>query len=359
MKFSNEIIKWYKLNKRKLPWRNTNDPYKIWLSEIILQQTRIDQGINYYNNFVKTFPDVMSLANSSEENVLKLWQGLGYYTRARNLYKTANIIAHKFNGKFPNEYNEIIQLPGIGVYTAAAIASMAFNKSYPVVDGNVFRVITRVFAIDTPIDSGQGKKLVMDKALEIIDTQKPGIYNQAIMEFGALYCKPKNPDCLNCIFTTNCLAYRKKFVEKLPVKISRPVQRYRYFYYLLICYKSNESDYILINKRGGNDIWKNLYDFPLIESNKKISLNRVIENGFNGLVLKNKTMKLMGNEYKHILSHQVILARFIRVEIKEKQQAEIQKNIRNEKLIPIKTRDLVHFPIPRLIEKFLEENRLF
>jgi len=359
MNFSVKIINWYKLNKRNLPWRYTTDPYKIWLSEIILQQTRIDQGINYYNNFIKAFPDVKSLANSSEEQVLKLWQGLGYYSRARNLYKTAGIVAHKFNGKFPDDYNDIIHLPGIGEYTAAALLSMAFQKSYPVVDGNVYRVITRMFAIDTPIDSGEGKKLVAAKAHEIMDNQYPGIYNQAIMEFGALYCKPKNPDCINCIFSSDCMAFKKKLVEKLPVKKSRSAQRYRYFYYLLICFKSNESDHILINKREGNDIWKNLYDFPLIETNKRISLNKIKEIGYHGLILKNKTMKTMGNEYKHILSHQVILARFIRMEIKKKQLAEIQKNIRNEKLIPIKTRDLVRFPIPRLIEKFLEENRLF
>ena len=359
MNFSAKVINWYELNQRDLPWRKTNDPYKIWLSEIILQQTRIDQGIYYYHQFVETYPDIKSLANSTEEQILKLWQGLGYYSRARNLYKTAKIIVDKYNGRFPNEYKEVIQLPGIGEYTAAAILSMAFKKPFAVVDGNVFRVIARVFGIVTPIDSGKGKKIVAEKVNRLLDIQIPGIFNQAIMEFGALYCKPVNPACSSCIFSADCKANNKKLVNKLPVKKPKLVKRFRYFYYFIIQSKSNNSTLILINKRRGNDIWKNLYDFPHIESNKRISLQRIKENGFNGLMLKNKTMKAMGNEYKHILSHQVILARFIQVEIDEKQLAELQNDIRNKIFIPVKIEELVHYPIPRLIEKFLEENRLF
>lgn len=358
MNFSAKIELWYGHNKRDLPWRNTSDPYRIWLSEIILQQTRIDQGLSYFNRFVEAFPDIRSLAAAPEELVLKHWQGLGYYTRARNLHRTAIEISEKYNGLFPGNYENLILLPGIGDYTASAILSMTFNKPYPVLDGNVFRVITRLFSIHDPVDSGKGKNRIREKALELMDYNDPGTYNQAVMEFGALHCKPVNPDCDNCIFKTECLAFKKNEVNKLPVKKAKPVQRFRYFNYFLFCFQSNHSAKILINKREGNDIWKNLYDFPLIETTQRTSLKNFRNEGFNDLVLKNKTMKSIGNEYKHILSHQVILARFIRVDSCLEQLAEIQKNFRTGNLIPVEISDLIHFPVPRLIEKFLEENRL-
>lgn len=356
MNFSVKIINWYNLNKRDLPWRKTSDPYKIWLSEIILQQTRIDQGSDYYLRFVKKFPDLNSLANADENQVLKLWQGLGYYTRARNLHKTAREILTNREGIFPDSYEEIITLPGIGEYTSAAILSIAYGRSYPVIDGNVSRVISRFAGVEHAIDSREGKKIIQKKAWEYLWKEDPGTYNQAIMEFGALFCKPKNPNCEECIFSVDCVAYKKGIVNKIPLKKPRQVQRTRYFYYFLFCFQGNDSPQILINKRGGNDIWKNLYDFPLIESDKPLSLKKINEMKIGNFSMKNKGLKTMGNEYKHILSHQVIMAKFIRVVIKEVKLAEIQKNIRNEKLIPIDTKDLIRFPVPRLIDKFLKEN---
>jgi A/G-specific adenine glycosylase len=358
MKFSSKITRWYGHHKRDLPWRKTSDPYRIWLSEIILQQTRIDQGLAYYQRFLEAYPDVVSLASAEEQDVLKLWQGLGYYTRARNLHRTAKIVAEKYRGTFPQSWEEVINLPGIGSYTAAAILSIAFGKPYPVVDGNVYRLLTRLHAIDTPIDSGTGKRIVENKAHELLDRKDPGTYNQAVMEFGALYCKPVNPDCPRCIFKSECHAFKKKEVEKFPVKKPRRNQRFRYFHYFLFTFRSNHSTKILINKRGGDDIWQNLYDFPLIETSRHTSLTRLKESGFNDLDLKNMSLNIMGNEYKHILSHQVILARFIRVDLSPDLLAGTQKKLRIEDLIPVELRDLSNFPIPRLIEKFLEENRL-
>ena len=358
MNFSSKIVSWYEQNKRSLPWRETSDPYRIWLSEIILQQTRVDQGTAYYHRFLEAFPDIESLAGASEEQVLKRWQGLGYYTRARNLHRAANIILARHKGKFPNAYESVIGLPGIGEYTAAAIVSIAFDQPYPVVDGNVNRVISRVFGIYEPADGAAGKKTILEKATALMDKTNPGIYNQAIMEFGALYCTPRNPMCKKCIFKSECQAFKNGDVENLPTRKAKPGQRFRHFYYFLFTFRSNHSTKILINKRGGRDIWKNLYDFPLVEKSRKTSLKALRESGIHGLDLKNKALKTMGNEYKHILSHQIILARFIRVDYAEEQMAGILKHLRIENLIPIEARDLVHFPVPRLIEKFLEENQV-
>ena len=358
MKFSAKITLWYEDNKRDLPWRKTSDPYRVWLSEIILQQTRIDQGTDYYLRFVESFPDVASLAAAGEERILKHWQGLGYYSRARNLFKTASIIAGKYNGKFPDTYEEIIKLPGIGTYTAAAILSIAFQKPYPVVDGNVYRVISRLFGMREPIDSGKGKKVIHQKMQELMGGADPGTYNQAVMEFGAMHCTPMNPGCTACIFKAECVALASGEVENFPVRKPRPVQRYRYFNYFLFLIRGNDSVKIMINKRKGNDIWKNLYDFPLIETETKQSLRKLQAMVEAAMNLKNKTLRIMGNEYKHILSHQVIMARFIQVEMTEKELSTIQKNLRFEDLIPIEIRDLAQYPVPRLIDKFLEENRL-
>lgn len=358
MKFSTKITRWYQNNKRDLPWRKTTDPYKIWLSEIILQQTRIDQGTSYYHKFTENFPSVEVLARASEDQVLKLWQGLGYYTRARNLHKTAKIIVNKYDGVFPKTYMEIISLPGIGEYTASAIVSIAYGQKYPVVDGNVYRFLSRFLGIETPIDSQKGKKEFNKIACELLSNANPGEYNQGVMEFGALFCKPANPDCSSCIFRKDCVAFRTGQVNFFPIKKTRPPQRIRYFYYFIFHFRGNDFSKILINKRGDNDIWAGLYDFPLIESNKPLSIHEIQKAGYGGHSLINCNIKLMGNQYKHILSHQVILASFIRIVIQNKKFADLQKNIQNEKLIPIDTRDLIHCPVPRLIEKFLKEYRI-
>ena len=234
--FSQKIIFWYEHNKRDLPWRNTRDPYLIWLSEIILQQTRVDQGMSYYLKFVGEFPTVKQLAKADNEKVMKLWQGLGYYSRARNLHTTAKIILLEHKGVFPKEFETILALKGVGEYTAAAIASFAYNKPYAVVDGNVYRVLSRVFDISTPIDSTQGKKEFNHLAGELLDKNKPAIYNQAIMEFGAMQCKPINPYCAVCPLNTMCLAYSKKLVAELPVKSKKTKVRDRYFNYIVLNY---------------------------------------------------------------------------------------------------------------------------
>ena len=232
--FSEKIIAWYDQNKRDLPWRNTKDAYLIWLSEIILQQTRVDQGMDYYLKFAKEFPTVKHLAKADNEKVMKLWQGLGYYSRARNLHTTAKIISEKYHGKFPDEYSDILSLKGVGNYTAAAIASFAFNKPYAVVDGNVYRVLARVFGIESPIDSTQGKKEFETLATELLDRKKPASHNQAIMELGALQCKPVNPDCSICALNTMCFAYSKKRINELPVKAKKTKVRNRYFNYIVL-----------------------------------------------------------------------------------------------------------------------------
>ena len=261
--FSKKVVEWYRLNQRSLPWRETKDPFHIWLSEIILQQTRVNQGLPYYEKFIEAFPSVDKLAAASEQKVLRLWQGLGYYTRARNLHKCAKMIVNSYGGSFPASYNELLLLPGIGAYTAAAIASISFNESVAVVDGNVYRVLSRVFGISTEINSPKGKKEFFELANQLIDKKNPAMFNQAVMEFGALFCKPVNPSCESCTFKASCFAYNNNLVASLPVKKKNKPARRRYFYYFVI--QSGKS--LLMSKRGKKDIWEGLYDFYLLEKN--------------------------------------------------------------------------------------------
>ena len=270
--FCTPIHSWYSLNKRDLPWRTTRDPYLIWLSEIIMQQTRIDQGLAYYNRFANEFPTVSDLASASEDQVLKLWQGLGYYSRARNLHFTAKYIKEQYNGIFPNNYKSILSLKGIGEYTAAAIASISFNLEYPAVDGNVYRVLSRYFGISTPIDSGTSKKAFYELAKELIKGNDPGMHNQALMEFGALQCTPKNPDCANCPLNERCYAFLNKKINELPAKQNKTKQRDRYFNYIVFLNKNQT----WLQKRTGNDIWKNLYEFPVVETAEKTEIDKLV-----------------------------------------------------------------------------------
>ena len=345
--FSDKIIEWYKNNKRDLPWRNTKDPYLIWLSEIILQQTRVDQGLPYYRRYVEYFPTVQHLAKAKEQKVLKLWQGLGYYSRARNLHAASKYILENFKGKFPEKHEDILKLKGVGEYTAAAIASFAYDQCYAVVDGNVYRVLSRVFGIKTPVDSTQGKKEFKDIAQELIDKKNPGIYNQAIMEFGAMWCKPQSPNCSNCCLNTMCVAYEKKIVDVLPVKEKKIKQRDRYFNYLVIHHNKKTH----LKKRTGNDIWKNLYDFPLVESNKLLSEEVLFKSkewiSFFG---KNKyTFKTVSKTYKHILSHQKIYARFFEIEIKT--------ILKQKGLICVSASTIKKYAVPRLIDIYIENKK--
>ena len=273
MNFNHELQQWYQLNKRDLPWRNTSDAYVIWLSEIILQQTRVEQGLPYFNRFVEKYPNVNEFANADEGAILKLWQGLGYYSRGRNMLKTAKVIRDDYNGRFPDSYDQLIKLKGIGEYTAAAIASFAANEAKAVVDGNVYRVLARYFGIDEPINSTKGKKTFQELAARLINKQQPGLHNQAMMEFGAMLCKPKNPACGICPVRQGCYAFLHNAINSLPVKLNKIKVRERYFNYFLVL----DGENILLNKRNDKGIWANMYDLPAIESDALLTADEAAE----------------------------------------------------------------------------------
>lgn len=341
---SKTLIGWYLENKRELPWRDITDPYRIWISEIILQQTRVNQGMSYYLRFVERFPDVKSLAAAEEDEVLKYWQGLGYYSRARNLHKTSQIIAEKFNGIFPKKHSDILQLKGIGEYTAAAISSFAYNQPFAVVDGNVYRVLSRIFGVETPVDSTNGKKEFALLAQKLLDENEPALHNQAIMEFGALQCVPVQPDCEHCPLKSVCEAYKLGLVANLPVKATKTKVRERFFNYFYIEYQ----DKIFIQKRTGKDIWQNLFEFPLVESDRLLETNEIVDNELFAS-LCNIEVSSVTSTFKHILSHQRIFARFFIVHISE-------KNDFFNNLIEIRKDELENFAVSRLTSLFLEAN---
>ena len=309
MKFSNQLVLWYLDNKRDLPWRTTLNPYKIWLSEIILQQTRVDQGMAYYYKFVENFSTINKLALASEEQVLKLWQGLGYYSRARNLHYSAKYVMNELNGEFPVTYNELLKLKGVGDYTASAIASICFNEATAVVDGNVYRVLARYFGIKTPINSTKGIKEFKQLAQQLINVKNSGTHNQAIMEFGALMCKPQNPNCESCPLNKGCVALGKKEIKELPVKEKKLKIKNRYFNYLVIQTEDNKTK--IVKREKG--IWLNLYEFPLIETLSEIDENQLIEHvKFEELFKNISTSVQLFNKEKvvHKLSHQHIHTQF-------------------------------------------------
>ena len=345
-RFSKKIIDWYKENKRDLPWRHTKDPYYIWISEIILQQTRVDQGISYYYKFIKYFPTLRDLAFASEEEVLKLWQGLGYYSRARNLHYTSKYIINNYDGKFPDNYSDILQLRGIGPYTAAAISSIAFGLPYAVVDGNVIRVLSRIFNIDTPYDTTDGKKVFSQKAQKLIFKADPSSYNQALMEFGSLQCKPKRPNCTACIFKNNCIANSQNKIDVLPVKIKNLKQKKRYLHFLVI--KQKESIFFQKRKKG---IWKGLYEFPLIELSEKKNDDDVFNLIKNYEMFESKKISFskVSKEYIHLLSHQKIYAKFWMIE---------SEDLIISKYNLVLQSDLLNYPVSRLIEKYLHTTKL-
>ena len=310
MNFSDELIQWYLKNKRDLPWRNTTNAYVIWLSEIILQQTRVEQGMPYFFRFVEKYPDVKSFAAADEGDILKLWQGLGYYSRGRNMLKTARQIAGQFGGEFPVDYDKLIKLKGIGEYTAAAISSFSANQAKAVVDGNVFRVLARYFGISEPINSTKGKKMFQDVANSLLNKEHPGLHNQAMMEFGAMLCKPKNPDCEMCPVRSGCYAYTHNAIAQLPQKLKKAKIRERFLNYIVI----TDGNTILMNKRDEKDIWANMYDFPLFESAGRLSPDEVIDLpkvkeyfGENINIINTYPIK------KHILTHQHLHAQFIHI----------------------------------------------
>lgn len=349
MTFAQILLKWHKKNSRTLPWKKDKDPYKIWISEIILQQTRVAQGLPYYERFIQRFPDIHSLASAPEDELMQLWQGLGYYSRARNLHYSAKLIVDKWDSRFPDNYRDILTLKGIGPYTAAAIASFAFDENKAVVDGNVIRVLSRIFEIETPFDSTKGKKIFQEKADQLIDEKNAGAYNQAIMDFGATLCLPRNPVCQSCPFNDRCKAKRKDKIDALPIRSKSIQRKKRYFTFWVL---ENEERQFPIKKRGLDDIWKSLYEFPLIEMDPEAFLQ----------VEKEKPpAKILGNirfdehaviqrvETKQWLTHQEIHAKFIHYKLSFDAQD------LPEQFYLVDYENLCNFAFPKIIDWFIVE----
>ena len=341
--FAEKIVAWYAGNKRELPWRDTEDPYVIWISEIILQQTRVAQGYDYFQRFIRRFPDVRALAEADEDEVMRYWQGLGYYSRARNLHEAAK----GMNGVFPTAYEGVRALKGVGEYTAAAICSFAYGMPYAVVDGNVYRLLSRYFGIDTPIDSAEGKKLFAALAEEMLDKSRPAIYNQAVMDFGAMQCTPRSPGCLSCPLAEGCSAWREGRVEQLPVKRHKTKTSDRYFHYIYV----RMGACTFIHMGTGDDIWKNLFELPLVETAGPVS-----EEAFRQLPEvralfagdERSALRLVCGNVKHVLSHRVIHADFYEAVLPE-ESASFSAYLR------VRREDLGEYAVPRLIEAFLEK----
>ena len=343
MSFSRKILNWYMDNKRSLPWRKTTDAYKIWLSEILLQQTRVAQGLPYYQKFIDHFPTVYDLASAREEDVLKLWQGLGYYSRARNLHATAKTIVKEYNGEFPSQYSDLIKLKGVGDYTASAIASISFNEPEPVVDGNVYRVLARYFGIPLAIDSTKGAKYFKALARELMDLENIRDYNQGLMEFGALPCKPRNPDCNSCPLGDSCVALQKGQIALLPVKSKKQKVTTRYINYLVL---QDPNGKTLFKKREGKGIWQNLYEFPCVETKSEIEVSAMQAEVREMLpeYRSGPPRRFNGQKIIHKLSHQHLHVHFWGVEVDRPLESGIP------------TSSLGHYPVPVLIAEFIEKH---
>ncbi|MEP2773749.1 MAG: A/G-specific adenine glycosylase [Fulvivirga sp.] len=310
---TDKLLKWYKSNHRPLPWRETRDPYKIWLSEIILQQTRVNQGLPYYEKFVENYPSVKDLAQASEQEVLRLWQGLGYYSRARNLHRCAKLLVEKYNSEFPKEYTEVRKLPGIGPYTAAAIASFAFKEVVPAIDGNVFRVLSRLFGVESNILASSSRKEFEILGQELISKTQPDNFNQAMMEFGALQCVPKNPDCNSCPLAIECYARQQGLQHKFPVKVKNLKVRKRHFNYLVF----RVGEHLWLRERPKGDIWQGLFDFKLLENDNNSDLSeKLIADEVSSLSIPTEVRAIeVSTTYKHVLTHQIIYAKFYTVDL--------------------------------------------
>jgi A/G-specific adenine glycosylase len=345
--FSSALIRWHRTdNHREMPWKGERDPYLIWLSEIILQQTRVEQGLPYFLRFREKYPTVSQLADAPEDEVMRLWQGLGYYSRARNLHTTAKYIAYELNGRFPDTYEEIWKLKGIGPYTAAAISSFAFGERRAVVDGNVIRILARVYGIDTAFDTTEGKKKFAMLAQELISLTDPAGYNQAIMDFGAKVCMPAKPLCDDCPLSKICLAFKGNLQAELPVRSKKIVKKERFFYYVVI--KSDKE--IIISKRLGSDIWKGLYELPMIESAKPISRNikKIISDtlGIEASILNHS------KAYVQQLTHQTVRSVFIFADVDDFQSVSLSGAVK------VSLKNLHNFAFPKVVHLFLSENSL-
>jgi A/G-specific adenine glycosylase len=336
--FTRHLLAWYDPQARPLPWKGIKDPYRIWLSEIILQQTRVEQGRPYFERFVAAYPSITALANAPDDEVMKLWEGLGYYSRARNLLAAARQVAQEHAGVFPDTYAEIRALKGVGPYTAAAIASFAFGLPHAVLDGNVFRVLARFFGIDTPQDSTAGKKYFTALAEALLDTQNPSLYNQAIMDFGATLCTPRNPDCKTCPLAAECQAYQQDRVDSLPVKVKKIVRSERFFHYFLI----KNADRLFIQKRGPGDIWQELYEFPLLESDGLVEVGQIEKHlatfGLHGAQ--------RSSQLTQELTHQRIQVQFWEVKMEK------MPDPKPDEWLLIAQADLEKYAFPRVIQRY-------
>lgn len=348
LRFRDKITGWFDIHRRALPWRESDDPYRIWVSEVILQQTRVSQGLEYYHRFLEAFPSVRVLASADEDHVLKVWQGLGYYSRARNMVKAARVVQREMGGRFPVKYEDLIRLPGIGDYTASAVSSIAGNEPRPVIDGNVQRVVSRIFGITDPVNSTGMKKKIRAILEKEIDKNAPGIFNQALMEFGAIHCVPSNPGCLTCIFRDDCYAFNKGMVKELPVKKTVPAVQDRYFHYLVLLGADKETHKIVMKRRGDDDIWARLWEFPLVEAHGPHDFN---DPGFTEQVrrmLEGIPFRVVSATgwYRHKLSHRNIHARFFFLKAEK-----LPFLAGAERVDPQK---VVNYPVSRLVEQFLE-----
>ena len=342
--FSKKLLQWYNPNERNLPWKQTNDAFKIWLSEIILQQTRVAQGTPYYLAFIKKYPTISKLAKAPLDEILKLWEGLGYYSRARNLHQASIQIMEKHNGHFPNTYPEILQLKGVGKYTAAAIASFAYGLPYAVVDGNVYRVLARVFGIEIPIDSTLGKKHFEEIAQQLLDKDNAALYNQAIMDFGALVCKPSNPLCNQCPSSSSCIALTQDKIQHLPVKTKKITKTTRHFHYFVI----HNTAHILIQQRMQNDIWHGLFEFPMIETK-----DHTLPNDTKSIFGSNKKLSTTSSfSFKQELTHQTIRAHFHEIKLSSLPR-------QNTDLIHAVKRDLTKYVFPKIIHSYLQVRLIY
>jgi A/G-specific adenine glycosylase len=347
--FGKNLILWnLENNSRKMPWKAIKDPYKIWLSEIILQQTRVEQGLAYYNKFIKKYPTINKLASAPDDEIFKMWEGLGYYSRCKNLIATARYVSYELGGVFPNVYEQILGLKGIGPYTAAAIGSFAFNLPFAVVDGNVLRVLARFFGKDIPIDSPLGKKYFNELAQNLLDKSEPGLYNQAIMDFGATVCKPQLPLCEECMLSHQCIAYKKNKVKELPVKVNKLIKKHRFFYYIIASFNG----LIYVKKREGKDIWQNLWEFILLEQQEKVAIENFLKSpAFLSVVGKNAALVNVSDFYKQQLTHQTIEGCFILVELKT--------GFRNGDYHLLSKSEISQLAFPRFITNYFEKTGRF
>jgi A/G-specific adenine glycosylase len=334
-----KLLGWYKVHKRDLPWRRTRDPYQIWLSEILLQQTRVAQGLPYFERFVKQYPNVEHLAKASIEEVLKLWQGLGYYSRAHNLHDTARYVAFNLDGNFPASYDTLLTLKGIGAYTAAAISSICFDEKRAVVDGNVYRVLSRLYGIETPINQPSAYRIFENISLDLMDDHPPGTYNQALMEFGAVVCTPNNPDCTVCPISDSCYVFKNSAQKLYPKKLPGKAKKTRFLNYVVI--KGHKR--IRLYKRGLDDIWKGMYEPLLVEGSKLFEAEEMLQYLSELLPVSRLTQF---PDIKHLLTHRTLHIRFFSVEIDEL--------ISGSEDLWVNTSELAFFALPKPISDFFD-----